>query len=298
MASDGVCKDTASRLVRVSTKPIADFSASNTLTCNTAGIQFTNLSVNGSSYLWIFSDGTSSTVVDPFKNFAPSLTPYTVKLVADDGLGCKDSAIKANFITAKVPPASDFFISPTPVITVPNYTFSFNNLTSNSNKYQYQWNLGDGTFASSRDVAFHKYSDTGNYPIRLIVLDTSTNCSDTTIRIARIDGFPGWLFVPNAICPNCIQSNLREFIPKGKGLKEYKLQIFTTWGELIFETVTLDATGAPTQSWDGRYKGIAVQQDVYVWKIFGRYMNGSEWQGMLYPGEGQYKKTGTITVVR
>jgi len=298
VASDGVCKDTASRLVRVSTKPIADFAASNTLTCNTAGVQFTNLSVNGRSYLWSFSDGTSSTVVDPYKNFAPSITPYTVKLVADDGLGCKDSVIKANLITAKVPPASDFFISPTPVITVPNYTFSFNNLTINSNKYLYQWDLGDGTFASTRDVAFHKYADTGNYPVRLIVLDTSTNCPDTTIRIARIDGFPGWLFVPNAICPNCIQSNLREFIPKGKGLKEYKLQIFTTWGELIFETATLDVTGAPTQSWDGRYKGIAVQQDVYVWKIFGRFMNGSEWQGMLYPGEGQYKKTGTITVVR
>ncbi len=298
IASDGVCKDTISRMVRVSTKPVADFSPSNTITCNTAGIQFTNLSVNGDSYLWSFSDGTSSTVVDPFKNFAPSLTPYTVKLVADDGLGCKDSVIKANLITAKVPPAGDFFISPTPVITVPNYTFSFNNITINSNKYLYQWDLGDGTTASTRDVAFHKYADTGNYPIRLIVLDTSTNCLDTTIRIARIDGFPGWLFVPNAICPNCIQSNLREFIPKGKGLKEYKLQIFTTWGELIFETAALDATGAPTQFWDGRFKGIAVQQDVYVWKIFGRFMNGSEWQGMLYPGEGQYKKTGTITVVR
>ena len=298
IAGDGVCKDTISRMVRVSTKPVADFSPSNTVTCNTAGIQFTNLSVNGRSYLWSFSDGTSSTVVDPFKNFAPSLTPYTVKLVADDGLGCKDSVIKANLITAKVPPAGDFFISPTPVITVPNYTFSLNNLTINSNKYLYQWDLGDGTSASTRDVAFHKYADTGNYPIRLIVLDTSNNCLDTTIRIARIDGFPGWLFVPNAICPNCIQSNLREFIPKGKGLKDYKLQIFTTWGELIFETTALDATGAPTQYWDGRVKGIAVQQDVYVWKIFGRFMNGSEWQGMLYPGEGQYKKTGTITVVR
>ena len=69
---------------------------------------------------YTISDGSSSTVVDPFKNFAPSLTPYTVKLVADDGLGCKDSIIKANLITAKVPPAGDFFISPTPVITVPN----------------------------------------------------------------------------------------------------------------------------------------------------------------------------------
>jgi PKD repeat protein len=298
VASDGVCKDTASQLVRVSTKPIVDFAVSNTLTCDTARIQFTNLTQNASSYVWSFGDGTQSTAVDPIKNFAPSLSPYTVKLVADDGLGCKDSATKANLITAKVPPEADFYISPTPVITVPNYTFSFNNLTINSNLYQYQWNLGDGTSRSTRDVISYKYADTGNYPIRLIVLDTSTNCPDTIIRIARIDGFPGWLFVPNAICPNCIQSNVREFLPKGKGLKDYQLQVFTTWGELIFQTTDIDATGAPTKAWDGRFKGIPVSQDVYVWKITARFMNGSEWQGMLYPGEGQYKKTGTITVVR
>jgi PKD repeat protein len=298
VASDGVCRDTASQLVRVSTKPIVDFAVSNTITCDTARIQFTNLTQNASSYVWSFGDGTQSTAVDPIKNFAPSLSPYTVKLVADDGLGCKDSTTKANLITAKVPPEADFYISPTPVITVPNYTFSFNNLTINSKLYQYQWNLGDGTSRSTRDVLSYKYADTGNYPIRLIVLDTSTNCPDTIIRIARIDGFPGWLFVPNAICPNCIQSNVREFLPKGKGLKDYQLQVFTTWGELIFQTTDIDATGAPTKAWDGRFKGIPVSQDVYVWKITARFMNGSEWTGMLYPGEGQYKKTGTITVVR
>ncbi len=298
VAGDGTCSDTATQLVRVSTKPLADFAVSNTITCDTARIEFTNLTQNGKSYLWSFGDGTTSVEVDPVKNFAPSLSPYTVKLVADDGLGCKDSLIKANLITAKVPPVADFFISPTPVITVPNYTFSFTNITQNSSKYVYQWDIGDGTSFNTRDIPSHKYADTGNYPIRLVVLDTSTNCPDTMIRIARIDGFPGWLYVPNAICPNCIQSNVREFLPKGKGLKDYQLQIFTTWGELIFETKDIDATGAPTKSWDGRYKGVPVSQDVYVWKIFARFMNGSEWLGMLYPGEGQYKKTGTVTVVR
>lgn len=298
VADDGTCKDTATQQVRVSTKPIANFEVSNTITCDTARIQFTNLTQNANSFVWSFSDGTTSIAVDPFKNFAPSLSPYTIKLVADDGLGCKDSLIKANLITAKVPPAADFFISPTRVITVPNYTFSFTNITQNSSKYVYQWDIGDGTSFNTRDIPSHKYADTGNYPIRLVVLDTSTNCADTSIQIARIDGFPGWLYVPNAICPNCIQSNLRAFMPKGKGLKEYQLQIFTTWGELIFQTNEIDATGAPTKSWDGRYKGVPVSQDVYVWKIFARFMNGSEWLGMLYPGEGQYKKTGTVTVVR
>ncbi len=218
--------------------------------------------------------------------------------MADNGLGCKDSLVRANLIVAKVPPAADFFISPSPVITVPNYTFSFNNLTPNSNRFFYQWNLGDGTFDSTYNIANHKYTDTGNYAVQLIVFDTSTNCADTVLRIARIDGFPGYLYVPNAICPGCLQSGLREFLPKGKGLAQYRLQIFTTWNELVFQTTGLDSDGAPNQAWDGRYKGQIVQQDVYVWRIDAKFQNGTEWIGMIYPDEGQYKKVGTITVVK
>lgn len=298
VASDGVCRDTATQLVRVSVKPTADFDVSNTLTCDTARVQFFNLSGGAASFTWSFGDGSGSNDVNPAHNFAPRLTPYTVKLVADNGLGCRDSLVKANLIVSKVPPAADFYISPSAVITVPNYTFSFNNLTPNSNRFFYQWNLGDGSFDSTYNVLNHKYADTGNYAVQLIVFDTSSNCADTMIRIARIDGFPGYLYVPNAICPGCLQTGLREFLPKGKGLAQYRLQIFTTWNELIFQTTSLDAEGAPSQSWDGRYKGQLVQQDVYVWRIDAKFQNGTEWLGMIYPGEGQYKKVGTITVVK
>jgi PKD repeat protein len=298
IASDGVCRDTATQLVRVSVKPTADFDVSDTLTCDTARVQFINLSSGAANFVWSFSDGGSSTDVNASHSFAPSIRPYTVKLVADNGLGCKDSLVKANLIVAKVSPAADFYISPSPVITVPNYTFSFNNLTPNSNRFFYQWNLGDGTFDSTYNISNHKYTDTGNYAVQLIVFDTSTNCADTMLRIARIDGFPGYLYVPNAICPGCLQTGLREFLPKGKGLAQYRLQIFTTWNELVFQTTSLDADGAPNQSWDGRYKGQLVQQDVYVWRIDAKFQNGTEWIGMIYPDEGQYKKVGTITVVK
>ena len=297
VASDGVCTDTTEQLVKVSVKPVVDFAADQILTCDTAKVHFTNLSTNAANYVWSFGDGTTSTAINPTKNYPPNSIPYTVKLVASSNFGCRDSAVKANLILAKVPPAAGFFISPSPLITVPNYTFGFNNLTLNSSNYKYLWSLGDGTFASTRDVT-HKYADTGNYLIRLIVLDTVTNCPDTIAKIARVDGFPGYLYVPNAICPGCLQSNLRDFLPKGMGLKNYHLQIFTTWNELIFETIALDNKGAPTESWNGRFKGALVQQDVYVWRIDARFLNGTEWLGMIYPGESKYKKAGTITVVK
>ena len=297
VASDGVCTDTTDQLVKVSTKPQVDFAVDQTLTCDTAKVQFTNLTSNGANYIWSFGEGSFSTAPNPSKIYPPRTIPYTVKLVAFSTFGCKDSMVKANLILARPGPAADFYISPSPVITVPNYTFNFNNVTLNNSNYKYLWSLGDGSFSTSRDVT-RKYADTGNYAIRLIVLDTATNCADTTVKIARIDGFPGYLYVPNAICPACIQSNIREFLPKGAGLKEYRLQIYTTWNELIFETRALDNKGAPTQAWDGKFKGAIVQQDVYVWRIDAKFLNGSEWLGMIYPGDSKYKKVGTITVVK
>ena len=299
VATDGVCSDTASKSVKVGIKPQVDFTVNTTIACDTARVQFINQTINGNNYVWNFGDGTTSTEINPSKSFAPSAVPYTVKLVANSSSGCKDSAVKANLILAKVAPASNFFISPNPVITVPAYTFSFNNLTQNQLNYQYQWSLGDGSTAITRDVLNHKYADTGTYPIRLIVFDNLTNCSDTTIKLARIGGNPGWMYIPNAICPNCLQENLRTFLPKAVGLKDYHLQIFTTWGEMVFESTSLDSKGSPNQPWNATYlRGSSVIQDAYVWKIQAKYINGSEWLGMIYPGETTYKKAGTITVVK
>ncbi len=300
VASDGNCADTAEQIVRVSVKPTADFSVNQTLTCDTARVQFTNLSTNGSTYIWSFGDGTSSTAVDPLKSFAPGTAPYTVKLVAVSDFGCKDSLIKPNLVLAKVPPAGDFLISPSAVINVPDYTFSFNNLTLNSANYKYLWSLGDGTFEDSRDVT-HKYADTGSYAVRLIVLDTISNCPDTTIHIARINGFPGYLFVPNAFYPNSARTEFKTFKPLGKGLADYQLQIFDSWGKLLFETRLLDANGSPAQGWDGTINGKPMPQDTYAWKIKATFRNGRSWDGMVYsnmPGKTKGVTFGTINLFR
>jgi hypothetical protein len=96
-----------------------------------------------------------------------------------------------------------------------------------------------------------------------------------------------------------LQQDLRTFLPKGKGLATYHLQIFSTWGELIFETSTLDNAGAPSVAWTGvDKKGNPVQQDVYIWKIDATFINGTEWKGMKYPYSDTYKRTGSITIIK
>ena len=54
-----------------------------------------------------------------------------------------------------------------------------------------------------------------------------------------------------------------EFKPivKGEDPLKYSFMVFNRWGELIFET------SHSSEGWDGTYKGLMSQQDVYVWKV-------------------------------
>lgn len=302
VASDGTCKDSAYKTVYVSQKPVVDFSVNDSVTCDTARIHFTNLTTGAVNYLWTFSDNATSNLFEPDKNFPPSLSYYTVKLEASNNLGCKDVVIKPNLILAKVPPAGDFIINPSATISIPQYSFGFANITTDDINYTYQWNLGDGTFASTRDVE-HKYNDTGSYEVMLIVFDNKNGCPDTTIKIARIEGQPGYLYVPNAFYPNSLQMQFRTFKPIGKGLAEYKFQVFDAWGKLLFETMQLDAAGSPVVGWDGADMKTKkpMPQDAYAWRIIAKFRNGKQWDGMSYTNsrEGAPGNTfGTVTLFR
>lgn len=42
---------------------------------------------------------------------------------------------------------------------------------------------------------------------------------------------------------------------------QYRIRIFTRWGEQIYESNSFDA------GWDGTYKGVPCQEDVYIYTI-------------------------------
>ena len=310
IAANGTCTDTATARIQVVKKTIVDFTADKTAGCDSMLVNFTNLAAAG-SYTWSFGDGTQSAQANPVKVFAPRTTPYAVKLVAVSTNGCRDSVTKQNFIAVTLPPVAGFTVSPKLIIEPPEYTFTFLNTTAQNANYAYTWNLGDRSLpVNVRDVA-HQYADTGKYKVELTVLDKSTNCSRTVSQIVQITGSSGYLYIPNAFQPGSAVPALKTFLPIGKGLCSYRLQIFTTWGQKVFESVKLDGNGTPTEGWNGKYNGAdqynrgnTAQQDVYVWRIDAALRNGPdcsnpvEWKGMQYPNEPGYKRAGTITLVR
>jgi len=300
-ASDGVCTDTVSHAVVVSQKPTANFIANNVKNCDTAGVRFINLTANATSFLWTVSNGFTTTETSPTITLNPSATAYSVTLLAINAEGCRDSITRANYIKVYALPQGDFTITPSSTIYIPNYTFGFLNLTPDYPIYKYNWSLGDGTFAITRDVVSHLYNDTGNYEVRLTVLDTTTSCVDTVIKYARIVGYPGYLYVPNAFYANSTQIDFKYFKPLGKGLAEYELMIFDSWGKLLFRSTRLDYAGSPVDGWDGTFKGAPMPQDAYAWKIKARFRNGKVWEGMNYDKSQQGQPAhsfGTLTLFR
>ena len=86
------------------------------------------------------------------------------------------------------------------------------------------------------------------------------------------------------------------FLPKGKSLETYRLQIFDKFGNLLWETTALDENGSPSVGWKGTSVNGIVPQGTYVWRIEAAYSDGEPWLGILY--NGKRKKSGLITLVR
>jgi gliding motility-associated-like protein len=80
-----------------------------------------------------------------------------------------------------------------------------------------------------------------------------------------------YIDIPNAFSPNGDGLN-DYFIPRqylSSGLVSFKMQVFNRWGQLIFETTSIDGRG-----WDGAFNGVAQPAGVYVYLIEASFING------------------------
>jgi gliding motility-associated-like protein len=131
------------------------------------------------------------------------------------------------------------------------------------------WDFGDGTKDTVCGIEFeHTYEDAGTYDV----------CLDIKNRYGCLDKYcltvivkPVWSFyIPNAFTPNGDGKN-DTFNGQGENITNYEMYIYDRWGNLIFESRSLN------HGWDGRANGGGdiAQQDVYVYlvrfkDVFGR----------------------------
>jgi len=284
-------------------KPQPDFTADLTKACSELTVQFTNNTLPDPTtqptsmiYEWDFGDGTTSALYNPppHKYVARNI-PYTVTLKATIALtGCTNMVTKTNYIIVTQPPGTSFDVKPGLVANLPNYRFEFVDRTT-GRPINWQWDFGDNTTANTQNTN-HTYADTGKYIVTLKVIDDK-GCDSTFKQEIRITGIPGQLYLPNAFQPQGSSTVLQKFMAKGSGIAKWNLQIFNNWGQLLWQTSALSSTGEPVEGWDGTFKGIPVQQGVYIWQASATFKNGTEWKGMSYNGSLP-KRNGYINLIK
>jgi gliding motility-associated-like protein len=74
------------------------------------------------------------------------------------------------------------------------------------------------------------------------------------------------IFIPNTFSPNG-DGNNDIFFPRGSGLFSIKtLRVFSRWGEVVYEKNNFMPNDA-SAGWNGRFKGMMQNPDVYVYTI-------------------------------
>ena len=159
-------------------------------------------------------------------------------------------------------PFADFSIEPTndSLFFKLGTSLSFIDQSTDSWSYidSWIWDFNDG-HTDSLNIVFHEYKDIGIYDV-LLMVENVHGCIDTTSRRVEISNFI--IHIPNCFTPQGDNLNER-FISKGIGIKEYLLNIYSRWGELIYSTNDME------YGWDGTYQSTGVQcpQGVYVYDV-------------------------------
>lgn len=275
VVSGTYCADTASQSVTITApEPTASFLGQGE-GCAPLTIQFTNTSLQGSTYQWSFGDGGTSTADNPTYTYNVAGI-YSVTLTATGIGGGTNSMTKVDSVVVH-PRALAFFALQPDEVTVPSQPVFTYNLSANAT--QYQWNFGDGT-TSSDENPMHYYQTAGEFDVRLIA-NNAWNCPDTFILENAVTALAaGDLEFPNAFTPGTsgptdgvydprsFENDF--FFPLYQGVSDYKLEIFNRWGELLFVSEDVRV------GWDGYYRGEPSKQDVYVWKAYAKFSDGQE----------------------
>jgi gliding motility-associated-like protein len=133
-------------------------------------------SIAGSSFLWNFGDGTTSSLAKPTHTYT---TPgiFNVKLTITTATGCTDTLTIVEAVAAGVKPAPAFSATPNEVCVFTPVNFS--NLTAKSDTNKFFWFFGDGGTSIETNPVY-SYNDTGRFTVKLIAV--SYGCADTVIK--------------------------------------------------------------------------------------------------------------------
>ena len=285
------CQSENQQTIIVYPTPVAQFQLMETVACANDPLVFQSNNINVDEVLWIMGDG--SELMGDTVTYAYTIPGnYYVTMIVYGAGGCGDTLISNTSLTINPDPVANFEYVNVQVPDPLNGTVEFTNLSQGASNYV--WFFSNDSTSTAIDPVF-QFRNYGTYNTTLVAIN-EFGCTDTIAMDVVVDFFNG-LFLPNAIYPGSGIFEISHFIPKGVGLKEYELQIYDDWGNLIWQTTALDLNGRPSEFWDGTFNGVPVQQDAYVWKVKAVFLDNAIWEGNDMK-TNKIKRSGTVTVIR
>jgi PKD repeat protein len=174
-------------------------------------------------------------------------------------------------------PIVNFTVAPS-LVMLPDQEMQTFNMSEYASTYL--WDFGDEKSSTDTNPR-HLYTAPGIYDVSLKAW-TENGCEDSLTKEKIVEVVAtGELIFPTAFRPDrsgpsggwyslSEPANNTIFRPYWEGVVEYTLRIYNRWGELLY--VSEDVM----KGWDGYHDGELCKQDVYVWKVWATFTNGTK----------------------
>ena len=178
------CNDTAVKNIMVINSVNASYSVNNNSQCLRGhDFRFTNTTTGASFYSWSFGDGTTSTAVNPTKQYS-SVGTYSVRIIAVGKDGCRDTFTRNMVVSAS--PKAAFTLNDDRQCRRGNFFIGNNSSTGAT---AYSWDYGDGSARSNGQNGGRIYTTSGKFNMTLIATN-SAGCKDTFSLPLTVDAQP------------------------------------------------------------------------------------------------------------
>ena len=214
-------------------------------------------------YQLVWSSGTVSGANNEMMNTTQN---GTVILTATDAIGCKSS----NTFNVNIPVLGSALFTSSSYAYSTFGTYSINDpiqftSTATGDYISMIWDFGDGSISSELNPV-HTYINPKEYVVTQTVTYPFGCVYVQKITFIVQKGYV--LVVPTAFTPNNDSLN-DTFRPVTKGLKKVRLDIYDTWGSMIYSE-----SGDSIKGWDGKIKGNNSENGNYYCKVSGETFYG------------------------
>ncbi len=234
----------------------ADFQYQTLLGCRENTVTFSHNGANSvNQWSWVFNGSSPiTTQTHTIKFSATSID--TATLWVSNGV-CTDTAsvilvmdneVKAAFTMDKIIcPEDGLVVTNNSTGAIDNYTW----------KYDF---VGTSNLKDPPPFLFPTINREAYYTVKLIVENTTLNCTDSTKKTLTVLDFC-LIDVPTAFTPN--NDGLNDFFQPHNALKadNYQFKVYNRYGQLVFQSTNW------MEKWDGTINGAKQGTGVYVWML-------------------------------